>query len=350
MRIVHLTWGLGVGGAETMLGDIAVEQSAAHETWIVVANRDVDESIAGGLSRSVRLVALNRPPASSNPWYLAKLVLWLWRIDPDVVHVHQESFTRLRKLIRAPMLLTVHGTRLPLDAGLEGCDSVCCISNAVRDNVVSRFPGARPRVIGNGINYEAVKRKVRYGGSPFRIVQVSRLAHEIKGQDLLIRALCRVLERLGRDSLLVDFIGAGESLRYLQSLSIDWGVEDRCRFLGSATRPFIYDRLSEYDLLVQPSRHEGFGLTIIEGIAAGLPVLVSDIPGPMEVIADGELGWCFKSGDVEDLSAKIVDLVTLSRQPDFAERMRVRAELSRNRFDIKSTARRYAEEYARLAG
>jgi glycosyltransferase involved in cell wall biosynthesis len=349
VKIVHLTWGLGVGGAETMLGDIAIEQAVAHETWIIVVNRDIDASIALGSAPSLRWVTLGRPPGSSNPWYLLKLILWLWWINPDVVHAHQESFIRLRRLIRAPMVLTVHGTRSPLSDGLAAYDSVCCISEAVRDDVVSRFPECRPRVIPNGINFKGVKLKTHYGSSPFRIVQVSRLAHEIKGQDLLIRALRPVLDRLGEHSISVDFIGGGESLNYLRQLCVDCGVEERCRFLGAAIRQSIYDTLCQYDLLVQPSRYEGFGLTVVEGIAAGLPVLVSDIEGPMEIISGGQLGWSFKSEDSEDLACNLLELIALAREPGFAARMRSRIELAHGRFDIKLTAQGYIDEYTRLA-
>ena len=347
MKIVHLTWGLGVGGAETMLADIANEQAAAHEIWVVVVNRDIDASIALGAAPSLRWLTLNRPPGSSNPWHLLKLILWLWSVNPDVVHVHQESFIRLRKSIRAPMVLTVHSTRSPLSDRLAAFDSVCCISEAVRDDVLSRFPGSRPRIVPNGINFKAVKPKARYGSIPFRIVQVSRLAHEIKGQDLLIRALRLVLDRMGENSVSADFIGGGTSLQYLRQLAVECGVDGRCHFFGAATRQFIYDALRDYDLLAQPSRYEGFGLTVIEGIAAGLPVLVSDIEGPMEIIEGGRLGWSFKCEDAEDLSSKIVELIALSRESDFAVRMRTRAGLAHDRFDIKLTAQRYIDEYAR---
>jgi glycosyltransferase involved in cell wall biosynthesis len=349
VKIVHLTWGLGVGGAETMLGDIAIEQAVAHETWIMVVNRDIDASIALGTAPSLRWVTLGRPPGSSNPWYVLRLILWLWWINPDVVHAHQESFIRLRRLIRTPMVLTIHGTRSALSERLADYDSVCCISEAVKDDVLSRFPDCRLQVIPNGINFKAVKPKADYGSSPLRIVQVSRLAHEIKGQDILIRALRQVLDRAGGGSVSVDFIGGGESLSYLRQLCVDSGVDERCRFLGAAPRQSIYDTLRQYDLLVQPSRYEGFGLTVVEGIAAGLPVLVSDIEGPMEIIAGGQLGWSFKSEDAEDLACKLVALVALSREPGFAERMRTRVELARGRFDIKLTAQRYVDEYTRLA-
>ena len=345
---MHLTWGLGVGGSETMLCDLAGEQAAAHETWIIVGNRDIDTSIASSLDRSVRLLTLGRPPGSANRWYLFELVLWLWRIKPDVIHAHQESFARLGRLFRAPMVLTVHNTRLNLSKALNAYASVCCISEAVRNDVVSRFPECRPRVIRNGIDFEAVRRKIRYGSGPFRIVQVSRLAHEQKGQDLLIRSLRMILDRLGEGAVCVDFIGEGDSLDYLKRLSVDCAVDGQCRFVGVATRQSIYDTLHEYDLLVQPSRYEGFGLTVIEGIAAGLPVLVSDIEGPMEIIADGQLGWSFRSEDTRDLSGKVIELAALSRRPEFADEMRARIEQGKAGFDIKLTAQRYLAEYTRL--
>jgi glycosyltransferase involved in cell wall biosynthesis len=332
-----------------MLSDIASAQAVAHDIWIIVGNRDIDASIALGLDRSVRLVTLGRPPGSANPWYLIKFVLWLWRINPDVIHAHQESFIRLRTLIRAPMILTVHNTRLHLSNRLSAFDAVYCISEAVRDDVVSRFPGCRPRVISNGINFKATRLKAHYGGSPFRILQVGRLDHEQKGQDLLIRSLPAVLDRVGAAGARVDFIGEGDSLHYLKRLSADCGVEDQCRFLGVAKRQSIYDTLHEYDLLVQPSRYEGFGLTVVEGIAAGLPVLVSDIEGPLEIIAGGQLGWSFRSEDTLDLSRKIIDLIALSGQPGFADRMRARVEQAKDRFDIKLTTQKYVDEYMSVA-
>lgn len=349
MKIVHLTWGLAVGGAETMLVDIANEQAAAHETWIIVGNQGVDPAIAASLGPSVRLRGLGRPPGSANPWYPMKLVAWLRQINADVVHAHQASFGRLKRMISAPMLLTVHSTRQPIGETIDAFDSVCCISEAVRDDVTTRFPQCRPQAIYNGIDFRAVRVKARYGGRPFRIVQVSRLAHRTKGQDLLIRSLRSVVDGLGADAVAVDFVGEGESLEYLERLVAECGVAQQCRFLGLKSRPWIYDELQAYDLLVQPSRYEGFGLTVVEGIAAGLPVLVSDIEGPREIIAGGQLGWSFRGEDVEDLSRKLLDIIALSGLPDFAATMRTRIEQARSRFDVRLTAQRYLEEYARLS-
>jgi glycosyltransferase involved in cell wall biosynthesis len=349
VKIVHLAWGLAVGGAETMLVDIANEQAAAHKIWVIVGNQGVDPAIAASLDPSVRFRGLGRPPGSANPWHAIKLLAWLQQIDADVIHAHEVSFGRLKRLISAPMLLTVHNTRLPLSDKIYAFDAVCCISEAVRDDVAARFPRCRPQVIHNGINFRALRIKAHYGGRPFRVVQVSRLAHQHKGQDLLIRSLRTLLDALGTDEVAVDFVGEGESLEYLERLAADCGVGRHCRFLGIKSRNWIYDELHSYDLLVQPSRYEGFGLTVVEGIAAGLPVLVSDIEGPREIIAGGRLGWSFRSEDVEDLSRKLLEIIALSELPDFAATMRERIEVARSRFDVRLTAQRYLDQYARLS-
>lgn len=348
MKIAHLIWGLGVGGAENMLADIANAQAEEHDVCVIVGNDDADAAIMAALGDRVKRVFLGRPPGSANPWFVVKLLGKLWSMRPDIIHVHQESFIRLRRLMPAPMLLTVHDTRQTLSLAVAGFDSVCCISEAVRDDVVARFQLANPRVVHNGVNFPAVTVKQDYGGPPpFRIVQVSRLDHEKKGQDLLIRAVQRVNDILGEGMVTVDFIGEGTSLDFLKQLAVECNIGKYCRFLGARSRQYIYANLRDYDLLVQPSRYEGFGLTVVEGIAAGLPVLVSDIEGPMEIIDGGRLGRSFHSADFIDCADKVILLAEESRHNDFATHMRTRLVVARNRFDISLTARNYLDAYDR---
>ena len=63
--------------------------------------------------------------------------------------------------------------------------------------------------------------------------------------------------------------------------------------------------MKEYDLTCHPARYEGFGLTVAEGIAAMLPVLVSDEGGPYEIIKYGELGYALRMEDVTDCANQI---------------------------------------------
>lgn len=331
-----------------MLVDIVNVQVEDHDVWLIIGNNDVDVSIMSALDSRAHGVFLARPPGSRNPWYALKLLAALWRIRPDVIHVHQESFIRLKRFMPAPLLLTIHDTRIGFGPALAKHDSICCISEAVKNDVMARFPSCYPRVVHNGVKFSSIAVKQRYGETPFRIVQVSRLDHEKKGQDVLIRALQGVNEVMGEGTVTIDFIGEGSSLDYLQKLAIERNVEKYCNFLGPKPRQYIYGNLHTYDLLVQPSRYEGFGLTVVEGIAAGLPVLVSDIEGPMEIIDGGKLGTSFRTDDFTECAAKIIDVIGESRRSDFAKRMNERINYAKSRFDVGLTARNYVNEYQKL--
>ena len=85
----------------------------------------------------------------------------------------------------------------------------------------------------------------------------------------------------------------------------EYSLDKNVQFLGAKDRSFIYENLCEYDLLIQPSYYEGFGLTIVEGMFASIPVLVSNVEGPREIIIDGVNGFIFKSSNPRDLAEKI---------------------------------------------
>jgi len=347
LRIVHLIWGFRIGGAEAMLADIAGAQAEHHEVCIVVVNRDFDASLVAQVGTRVRLLVIDRPPGSGNPWHLLRLLRTLRRLRPDIIHAHEASFSWLCRLVPVPVVLTVHNTRLSLGRGIDTFAEVFCISAAVQRDVHERS-GRSGALVYNGVPFAAIPAKSTYGGSPFRVVQVGRLAHGQKGQDLLIQALRIVRERMPTVVVRVDFIGAGESLGHLESLARQCNVSDECAFLGALPRAMVYEKLRDYDLLVQPSRYEGFGLTVIEGIAAGLPVLVADIEGPREILARGLRGWTFRSEDPDDLAARLAELIDASHEGSFGESMRAQIERARALFDVSLTAQGYCEAYRRV--
>ncbi|MCC8171363.1 MAG: glycosyltransferase [Parabacteroides sp.] len=120
----------------------------------------------------------------------------------------------------------------------------------------------------------------------------------------MIKAVALLKEK-GITDISVDFIGTGESEATLKRLVKTLGVEEQVRFLGLRSRRYIYSCLKEYDLMCHPARYEGFGLTVAEGMAARLPVLVSTGGGPYEIIAQGRLGYAFENGNPQDCADKI---------------------------------------------
>ena len=96
---------------------------------------------------------------------------------------------------------------------------------------------------------------------------------------------------------------------------------------------------------IQPSTHEGFGLTVAEIIAAKVPVLVSDIEGPMEIIDYGKFGMYFKSKDIDDLADKLE--IVLQGKYDYSKVDQAYQHVSTN-YSVQNTANKYIEEYKKV--
>lgn len=333
-----------------MLVDIVNEQSLSEDVALIVGNAAVDQSLVARVSERVDLQLLGRPAGSRNPWYMWKLYRMLKAIQPDIIHAHLDSFIRLLKYVRAPRVLTVHTTGIMLSPQVSRFDAVYCISNAVRGDLQKRYPEISARIIQNGINFSAMRKKTNYHHKPFRIVHVSRLDHRQKGQDVLLYAIKKINESLRNEKATVDFIGDGPSRDYLLKLAGELGLGDCCKFLGLRSRSDVYDNLRSYDLLVQPSRIEGFGLTVVEGMAAGLPVLVSDIEAPMEVIGHGQYGYYFRSEDADDCAKQILTIMERCTLPDFVNDRKIAQQYAKNTYDVATTAKAYVRDYLRVIG
>jgi glycosyltransferase involved in cell wall biosynthesis len=250
--------------------------------------------------------------------------------------------------VKVPKVLTAHDTGIQLIAAVNNFDALFTISEAVKTDLSERYPEMRTTTIYNGIVFKDVVQKFCYDQQPFRMLQISRLYHKKKGQDILLKALQHVNTVLGAGEVTVDFIGDGTSMQYLVGLAEDLGISKWCQFLGERPRSYIYENLHTYDLLVQPSRFEGFGLTVVEAMAAQVPVLVSDIEGPMEIIKNGQYGYFFRSEDSEDCAKKIVDIIRLPKDQGFKREMEGICAYARDNFDISLTAARYLHEYRKI--
>ena len=96
--------------------------------------------------------------------------------------------------------------------------------------------------------------------------------------------------------------------------------------------------------MVQPSLYEGFGLTVVEAMAAKIPVLVSNIEGPMEIVKKGKFGYFFENGNVIDCANGIDKILDLSNAIN--DKMLDSAYLhAKHNFDIKTTAKIYLKKY-----
>lgn len=296
MKILHINYTMERGGAETMLVDILNEQSRrGHDVHLLVVNDREDAELMAGIAQSVTVHRFRRRQGSNPILLLLRLNAFVLRQKPDAIHLHGHKLPGLLKVMRSKVLLTVHDINTPMRYA-RGTNMVA-ISKAVADYIVSVIPTAKPTVIHNGILTHTVRRREHHAGSTFHFVQAGRLVSEKKGQDISVAALAKIVDR-GYDAD-ITFFGSGNCEEQLRRQAEEAGVADRVHFAGALTRKEVYHRLADFDAMCHPSRYEGFGLVVAEGLAAGLPLIVTEHDGPWEVAGRGRYCRSIPCGDVD---------------------------------------------------
>jgi glycosyltransferase involved in cell wall biosynthesis len=180
--------------------------------------------------------------------------------------------------------------------------------------------GTRALRIHNGMNLRQVRSKAARttgGDHVIRIGHVGRLVAQ-KNQARMIEGLAIARAVTGRD-LRLEIVGNGPLMDDLVRTAHAFGVSDAVVFTGALTRVAVYERLGQWDAFVMPSEFEGFCNALVEAMAAGLPVAVSDIDTLREVAGEGALR--FDPYDPEAIGAAMAALVGLPRRSNrFVER------------------------------
>ncbi len=135
-----------------------------------------------------------------------------------------------------------------------------------------------------------------------------------KGQEVLLRAAPRVLAALPAARFLM--VGDGEDRGRLEALATRLDLANRVRFLG--TRRDVPLLMRALDIFVLPSHWEGMPISLLEAMAAGLPVVASNVTGSREAVVDAETGLLVPPGDAGALAEAII---RVGSDPDFALRL-----------------------------
>jgi glycosyltransferase involved in cell wall biosynthesis len=142
---------------------------------------------------------------------------------------------------------------------------------------------------------------------PLRVICVARLI-ERKGQHHLIEAVQRLAAE-GVD-VIVSLVGTGDSLEAYQALAHRLGVERRVEFVGYVPRESIAAHFTDAHVFALPSYNEGMAIAALEGMAAGLPVVLTRTGGTRDLVEEGVNGLTFDWADVDTLAAHLRRLAT----------------------------------------
>lgn len=362
--VMHLISSLTVGGAERLLIDLVKCGRDPNDTGVavipqivVVMNNRVDRQMATELeAASVPVYYLSRPESSRDPRYFFKLARLVRLHNVSIIHSHtygSKYWSALCRVIKFDLKLahTFHDTRIELNSiDLKFHNAMVNVTIAISRPVAdeARSLGIRRiQQIENGVatsEFHSVSPQPL--GRRVRIISVARLFPEKKGQDILIRAIRRCVDR-GLD-VECTFVGSPatgdfDTLPKLEALVLRLELTGRVRFVQGRTD--VATLLSEANIFVLPSRWEGFGLALVEAMAAGVPVIASDIDGPADIITDGVDGLLFASGLDEVLADKIALLIG---SPSLAERLSENGRRTAEAYDITKMHAKYMATYLHL--
>jgi glycosyltransferase involved in cell wall biosynthesis len=304
MRIIHYSPGmrLDLGGVvRAVLDECAVLSSRGHEVILVAYEApDVpaDWDGAHGKPRLVEIPRASRP----NGFVSAQAVrIWSDLMTPgSVAHLHcpwtasNMQMSRAARKRGVPYVVSLHGLlndwsmsrgwlkkRLFLAAGgkryLRAARAIHCTAEA-EQRQAARWLGDVPAVVLPYLvdlaPYARLQRPVTTGGEP-SLLFLSRL-HEQKGVDVLLDAAALLKNRGVRFTLSIAGTALDDGYRQmLQDRAAGHGLGESVRFLGLVTGPAKLSLLQSADLFVLPTRHENFGLALIEAMACGTPVLTT---------------------------------------------------------------------------
>ena len=211
-------------------------------------------------------------------------------------------------------------------------------SSAAADSLLREgVPHGRISVIPNGVNLErfAFQRSVR----PVRtILTVANLRRE-KAHEVLFGAIARVAPR--HPSLRLRLAGDGPRAAELRALAASLGVADRIAFLGH--REDVSALLEDADAFVLPSRSEAFPNSVMEAMAAGLPVIVSAVGGLLELVYSGRTGVLVPVDDRAAL-ADAIDALVMDPERAYELGQAARADIAR-RYSFDRMARSFEDLY-----
>jgi glycosyltransferase involved in cell wall biosynthesis len=371
ITVCQLLHAMTVGGAEVLAARLA--RRLAGPFRFVFACLDEVGPLGEELrTEGFQVVLVGRKPGLDwrCPVRLARL-LDAERVD--VIHAHQYTpffygmAARVGGASRRPILFTEHGRHQPdyprpkrMIANrllLSRRDRVVGVGGAVRQALIVNegLPSRRVGVLYNGIDVDAFAAAANTSGSrtdarqtlgvgpdDFVLLQVARLDY-LKDHATALRTLAGVLPQLPNARLVL--VGDGPERPAIEATIRDLNLGDAVRLAGQ--RGDVDRLLPAADLFLLSSTSEGIPLTVIEAMAAGLPVVATDVGGLREVVDDDRTGLLAPAkGD----TALAEHVLRLAADPDLRRTMGIAGRArAKQYFDESRMADEYRRNYRELA-
>ena len=340
MKILHLTNHLNTGGITTYIRTLAGEQvKAGHEVFVWGARGILSEDLKNLGVKNIENVPRCKSELSPRLWAaLPKLIHVLKIHSIDIAHTHTRVTQVLAAVatffVQVPYISTAHmfykrrlGRRIFPCWGKE----VIAISRTMRNGLMTIFGEENlppVAVVLNGIDVgklwgkielidrDTIRKSHGYGEENLVVLSLSRLI-PVKGIHVLIEAFAIAHKQVPGMRLLIAGTGDDEYVQKLKNRVSELGLQEVICFLGNETA--IEKPLKAADIFVAPYLWpEAFGLSILEAMVAGLPLVGSNSGGIEELLAQGTRGLLFEKENASDLARC---LLNYAQDPELRSKM-----------------------------
>ena len=257
-----------------------------------------------------------------------------------------------------PVITTLHGTDITLVGkdktyapvvafSINQSDAITAVSNNLRDETYKTFKIEKEiEVIHNFVDVnrfsrkpiDAFKKVIAPNGE--RVILHASNFRKIKRVRDVVKIFYEINKSIPSKLL---FIGDGPERQPAEELSRELGVGDEVRFVGKQEQ--MEDILAIGDLFLLPSEYESFGLAALEAMAAGVPVVSTNVGGLSEINIPGETGYMSNIGDITEMSN---DALKILKDDETLRGFKSRAAAYAMKFDISTIVPVYEKLYERF--
>ena len=334
MNVLHLIGSFDCGGSETQAVQLAqLQQAHGDNVHIACIDRrgpllEKAEAVVSGELAEFPLHSFYHPHTAVQLTRFARL---LRQRRIDVLHTH-DFYTNVFGLFagaaagvpaRIGSRRETFGFRSPAQKRVERwaynfAHAVVCNSIAVqRQLVLDGVPEHKTAVVYNGLDLRRVTPSGRQRAEILAalglavnenqrfVTLVANMRHPVKDQPTFLKAAARVVETVPDAAFVLA--GEGELKNQISELAASLGLKNKALFPGLCDG--IADLLHISDVCVLSSRAEGFSNSILEYMAAGKPVVATDVGGAAEAIKEGITGYLVAAGDDEAMAQRITALL-----------------------------------------
>jgi glycosyltransferase involved in cell wall biosynthesis len=321
INVLHLIGSGGLYGAERWILALmrALDAEKIKSTLLNLVDTDSEQSCVVSAARQRGLAAADFISGGKfNPAIISRLAGWVREHNIDIIHGHGFKSDVIglltARITNCKVITTPHGWSLEKDLKLKMyeiidratfrfMDMVCPLSPDLKTGLLKWISNNKLKLILNGVDLDEIKAAMPTGKKHANTFLIGFIGQLIERKDLstLLHAVKILLEGGSKIRLMV--IGDGPRLSDLQKECRTLNIEGFVEFMGFRSDAASF--LKSFDAFVLPSHREGIPRCIMEAMAAGIPVAVSDIPGNRDLVIHNETGLLFAPGNCHDLAEKI---------------------------------------------